>query len=62
MAWHCSTRAIVVPMGDFEKKIFWLLWFVLGLAAYWMPLVWGLVWSVVSLFVSWWIVYRSGWI
>jgi hypothetical protein len=52
----------VVNMDGYEKKMVWILWFVLGLAAYWMPLLWGIVWSVVSLFVSWWIVYRSGWI
>jgi hypothetical protein len=48
-------------MDGFEKKIFWILWFVLGLPAYWMPLLWGVLWSIVTLFVAWWIVYRSGW-
>jgi hypothetical protein len=62
MAWGGTGRAIVVGVDGYEKKMFWAIWFVLGLAAYWMPLVWGLVWSVVSLFVSWWIVYRSGWV
>jgi hypothetical protein len=47
-------------MDGYEKKIFWIVWFVLSLAAYWMPLIWGVVWTIVTMFVSWWIVYRSG--
>jgi hypothetical protein len=55
-----SQGGIVVDMDGYERKMLYGLWFVLGLAAYWMPLLWGIVWSIVSLFVSWWIVYRSG--
>ncbi len=45
-----------------QRKMFWLVWAVLGCLAYFLPLGWGIVETIVSLFVSWWIVYRSGWL
>lgn len=46
-----------------EKKIFWLLVTILSLAAdVVLPLIWGFVAMIPIIFVSWWVVYRSGWI
>ncbi|HET7185785.1 MAG TPA: hypothetical protein VFI82_13945 [Terriglobales bacterium] len=46
-----------------EKKLFWLIFFILSLVAdFVLPLVWGLLASILILFFSWWVVYRSGWI
>jgi uncharacterized membrane protein len=47
---------------EVEKKIFWMIFIVLGLIAdFALPLMWGLVATIPILFVSWWIAYRSGW-
>jgi uncharacterized membrane protein len=46
-----------------EKKIFWTLVLVLSLVAdFVLPLMWGLVATIPIVIVSWWVVYRSGWI
>jgi hypothetical protein len=45
-----------------EKKIFWAVFIVLGLAAdLFLPLMWGLVATIPIGIVSWWIAYRSNW-
>ena len=49
-------------MDSLQRKIFWILWMILSLVGYFLPLGWAVAESVVALFVSWWIVYRSGWI
>lgn len=42
--------------------MFWLIFFVLGLAAdFVLPLWWALAATIPIFLVSWWIVYRSGW-
>ena len=46
-----------------QKKLFWIIYLGLSLIAdFALPLVWGLIASVPLLFLSWWIVYRSGWV
>lgn len=45
-----------------QKKIFWLLFVVLGLIAdLTLPWVWALLATFPILFLSWWIAYRSDW-
>ena len=45
-----------------EKKIFWLLFCVLGLVAdIMLPLWWALFATIPIFLISWWTVYRSGW-
>jgi hypothetical protein len=45
-----------------EKKIFWITFTVLGLAAdFILPLWWALVATIPITYASWWIAYRSDW-
>ena len=45
-----------------ERKIFWLLFIILGLIAdVTLPLWWALFATVPIVFFSWWVAYRSGW-
>ena len=45
-----------------QRKLFWIIFTVLSLVLdLALPLVWGLIATVPVLFLSWWIVYRSGW-
>ena len=45
-----------------QKKIFWLVFIVLGLIAdFTLPLLWSLLATLPLLVLSWWIAYRSGW-
>jgi hypothetical protein len=45
-----------------ERKIFWLSFAVLGLAAdFILPLWWALAANLPIAYVSWWIAYRSDW-
>jgi uncharacterized membrane protein len=43
-----------------QRKCFWLLLTLLSLGAFFLPLGWGVVETLVAAVVSWWIVYRSG--
>ena len=46
-----------------EKKIFWLLFTVLGvLMGILLPLWWNLALTLPLLVFCWWVVYRSGWV
>jgi hypothetical protein len=46
-----------------EKKIFWMVFTILSLiASFALPLMWGLLATIPIVLVSWWIVYRSGWL
>ena len=48
---------------DTQKKIFWLLFIVLGLALdFALPLLWSILLTLPLLVVCWWVVYRSGWL
>ncbi|WP_180538104.1 hypothetical protein [Nevskia soli] len=45
-----------------ERKMFWLTFTVLSLGAeIVLPFWWGVAATFPILFLSWWIVYRSGW-
>lgn len=45
-----------------ERKIFWLLFGTLGLAAdFMLPLYWSLAMTLPLLIFCWWVAYRSGW-
>jgi hypothetical protein len=45
-----------------EKKIFWAVFIVLGLAAdLFLPFMWALVATIPIAMVSWWVAYRSDW-
>ena len=45
-----------------EKKIFWMLFVVLGLVAdFVLPFWWGVIATIPIAVVSWWIAYRSEW-
>jgi hypothetical protein len=45
-----------------EKKIFWLIFIVLGLVAdFVFPLMWSIILTLPILLLSWWIAYRSHW-
>jgi hypothetical protein len=45
-----------------ERKIFWMLFVVLGLVAdFLLPFWWAFFATVPILFISWWIAYRSDW-
>lgn len=43
-----------------QRKCFWLLLTLLSLGAIFLPIGWGVVETLASVVVSWWIVYRSG--
>ncbi len=45
-----------------ERKIFWITFTVLGLAAdFVLPIWWALFSSIPICLVSWWVAYRSEW-
>ena len=45
-----------------EKKIFWIVFMVLGLVAdVVLPIWWALAATIPIVFVSWWVAYRSEW-
>jgi hypothetical protein len=46
-----------------QRKIFWLLFISLGVIAdLTLPLTWGIVATIPIIILSWWVVYRSGWL
>jgi len=45
-----------------ERKIFWMIFVVLGLAAdFILPIWWAVAATIPILVASWWVAYRSGW-
>ena len=45
-----------------ERRIFWLVFIVLGLLAdFLLPIWWGLAASIPIVFIAWWVAYRSDW-
>jgi hypothetical protein len=45
-----------------QRKIFWMIFAVLGLFAdFMLPFWWAFAATIPILFLSWWIAYRSGW-
>jgi uncharacterized membrane protein len=45
---------------DNQRRSFWLLFTLLGLGAFFLPLAWGVAETFLALLVSWWVIYRSG--
>ena len=46
-----------------QRKMFWIIFAILGLIAdFTLPLMWSLIATIPILILSWWIVYKSGWI
>jgi hypothetical protein len=46
-----------------QKKLLWLIFAVLStIADIYLPLLWGVIATLPIFFLSWWIVYRSGWL
>jgi hypothetical protein len=45
-----------------ERKIFWIVFTVLGLLAdFLLPIWWGLAATIPIAFIAWWVAYRSDW-
>ena len=45
-----------------ERKIFWVVFTVLGLLAdFLLPIWWGLAATIPIAFIAWWVAYRSDW-
>ncbi|HTD24661.1 MAG TPA: hypothetical protein VK738_18540 [Terriglobales bacterium] len=46
-----------------QTKLFWMIFLILSvLADIYLPLIWGLLATLPIAILSWWIVYRSGWL
>jgi len=43
-----------------NRRLFWILFTVLSFGGWFLPFGWGVAEMFLSLFVSWWLVYRSG--
>jgi hypothetical protein len=50
-----------VTIERVERKIFWIVFTVLSLAAYVLPIWWALLATIPIAVLSWWIAYRSDW-
>lgn len=64
-----SSRALLPPRhlqyrrGNVEKKLFWIIFLGLSLLAdVFLPFFWGMAATLPIVMVSWWLVYRSGWL
>ena len=42
-----------------QTKSFWLLFTILSLGAFWLPIGWGIAETFAALGVSWWVIYRT---
>jgi hypothetical protein len=52
----------LLRFSQMEKKIFWMLFIVLGLVMdVALPLWWGLALTLPLAVFCWWVAYRSGW-
>jgi len=43
-----------------QAKSFWVLFTILSLGAFWLPVGWGIVETLAALVASWWLIYRTG--
>ena len=60
--WLGSREAERIYNCSMERKIFWMVFTVLGLIAdLLLPIWWGLAATIPILFFSWWVAYRSDW-
>jgi len=57
-----ESRMIWLEVGidSTKRKLFWVLFTLLSLLGWFLPFGWAVVETFVSLVVSWWLVYRSG--
>lgn len=56
---RCIART---TMDQMQRKVFWLIFALLGLVAdFTLPLWWAVAATVPILLLSWWIAYRSEW-
>jgi hypothetical protein len=44
-----------------QRKVFWIVFTVLGFASYALPLWWALFATIPIVYISWWVAYRSDW-
>ena len=59
---HAASDIAMAYNQMMEKKVFWMVFSVLGLAAdFLLPLWWGLIATIPILVFSWWVAYRSEW-
>jgi hypothetical protein len=42
-----------------QTKSFWVLFTVLSFGAFWLPIGWGILETLVALVASWWLIYRT---
>lgn len=46
-----------------KTKLFWVIFLILSIVAdIYLPIIWGLLATLPIAILSWWIVYRSGWL
>jgi hypothetical protein len=58
----CALAMLLSYNRSMERKIFWMVFTVLGLIAdFLLPLWWGVAATIPILFFSWWVAYRSDW-
>jgi hypothetical protein len=57
---HSNLQTCKDTYLDDQKKSFWLLFTLLSPGAFFLPLAWGVAETCAALFVSWWVIYRSG--
>jgi hypothetical protein len=56
------TEAVRTYNLSMERKIFWIVFMVLGLLAdFLLPIWWGLAATIPIVFIAWWVAYRSDW-
>jgi hypothetical protein len=56
------TAAATPTIFVMERKIFWMVFLVLGLLAdFLLPIWWGLASTIPIVFIAWWVAYRSDW-
>ena len=60
--YHRDNRGNQASMDSTNRKIFWFIFTILSLGGYFLPLGWAVAEMFFALWLSWWIVYRSGWI
>ena len=59
----CRGSRTIALGGALEKKIFWLIFIGLSLLAdVFLPFFWSMAAAVPIVVLSWWLVYRSGWL
>jgi uncharacterized membrane protein len=59
----CPKTGLQYSRGDVEKKVFWIIFLGLSLLAdVFLPFFWGMAATLPIVVLSWWLVYRSGWL